>query len=586
MLMREVKIIKSKCNQWFFLTVFIFTLNTSFGAVWHVDANNQTLFHDGTEIYPFANISDAINIADNFDTIKVAQGIYNENLLIIYRKLILLGSFEGGSNSDYTAGSGGDFINRDYQTYITEIHGLDTSAVIEFRYECNNSVVDGFVISGGHRGILLDNDYTWPPHENIIISNNTIENNGWDTLDNEVGGGICVNGSYITVENNIIRNNRAGRGGALSANGQNNLLRYNLIDNNWANSDHGGGLYLYGKTIITDNVISNNRVGVLSGYGWGGAVIFFATMPDTSISSGNIYFNNHAPTYGGAVFVDDEATVYMNNDLVYNNYAEDHTHAGGGIAVDQGTTGTPSYLYVDNCTVAGNYNTQNVEGNGIYLDANTSVTVKNSIFWNNGGDFKIHPTSTLAVTYSISEDTINGNGVLHLNPLFADIAHADYHLLSQTGRFTDSVWVSDTQHSPAIDTGDPASDYSKETAPNGNRVNLGCYGNTSEASRSLGTFNPLYSTNELYFKCIPNPFCYDIKLYFMAKEIGIYSIDLINLLGTKVKTYDCYISQPGEQEKNITIDDLSDAFYTLVLRKNGVIIYCGKLVKDCIKQLK
>jgi len=555
------------------ISIFLICIvcKNSLAAVWHVDVNNQTVTHNGTFLYPFCTITEAITTAVDGDTIKVAQGLYNENIQIFSKKIILLGSFAGASISNYNAGNGGDFNSRDYQNFISEIHGVNTAPVIEFRFETNGSLVDGFVISSGQRGILLDDDYTWPPHENIHISNNTIENNGWDLLDNEVGGGICANGSHITIENNIIRNNRAGRGGAVSTNGQNNILSNNLIDNNWANSDHGGGLYLYGKTIIMDNIISNNRVGVLCGYGWGGGTIYISTIPDTSFSRGNIYFNNHAPTYGGAVFVDDEAIVVMNNDLVFKNYAEDHTHAGGAIAVDQGTTGLPSVLFMDNCTVADNYNTQNVAGNGVYLDANTQVYVKNCIFWDNGGDFKVHATSTLSITYSLIEDTLNGTGVLHLNPLFADVLNNDYHLQSQTGRFTNSGWVNDTQHSPAIDAGDPSSDYNNETAPNGNRVNMGCYGNTTEASHSLGTFNPVYNNNEFNFRCIPNPFCSQAVVYFTANETANYNMEIINLLGVRIKSFNLPANAAFETRMIMSAEHLSEGFYTLVLSKDDVI---------------
>jgi parallel beta-helix repeat protein len=42
----------------------------------------------------------------------------------------------------------------------------------------------------------------------------------------------------------------------------------------------------------------------------------------------------------------------------------------------------------------------------------------------------------------------------------------------------------DTAQSPAIDAGDPASDFSAEPAEHGGRINLGAYGNTAQASKS------------------------------------------------------------------------------------------------------
>lgn len=69
-------------------------------------------------------------------------------------------------------------------------------------------------------------------------------------------------------------------------------------------------------------------------------------------------------------------------------------------------------------------------------------------------------------------------------PLFANAANGDYHLKSAAGRWNGSAWVTDAVSSPAIDAGDPASAYAREPAPNGGRINLGCYGNTAEASKS------------------------------------------------------------------------------------------------------
>ena len=48
------------------------------------------------------------------------------------------------------------------------------------------------------------------------------------------------------------------------------------------------------------------------------------------------------------------------------------------------------------------------------------------------------------------------------------------------------MFVSDDQTSPTIDAGHPRVSYANETTPNGNRINLGTWGNTAEASRSGG----------------------------------------------------------------------------------------------------
>ena len=53
----------------------------------------------------------------------------------------------------------------------------------------------------------------------------------------------------------------------------------------------------------------------------------------------------------------------------------------------------------------------------------------------------------------------------------------------QTGE-TSEDWLVDGVNSPCIDAGDPGSDYSLESAPNGGRINMGAYGNTQYASKS------------------------------------------------------------------------------------------------------
>jgi len=65
----------------------------------------------------------------------------------------------------------------------------------------------------------------------------------------------------------------------------------------------------------------------------------------------------------------------------------------------------------------------------------------------------------------------------------------DYHLKSQAGRWDAGTqgWVKDDVTSPCIDAGDPDADYGDELWPHGQRLNMGAYGGTSEASLSLST---------------------------------------------------------------------------------------------------
>jgi hypothetical protein len=135
---------------------------------------------------------------------------------------------------------------------------------------------------------------------------------------------------------------------------------------------------------------------------------------------------------------------------------------------------------ITNCTIV-----DNLLG-GIY---NSTATVKNSIIYFNGEealDSQINGQNNIA-TYSNIQGLMAGTGNIDADPLFPDSAAGDYHLLSQVGRWDPARlnWVHDTVSSPCIDAGDPVSDVSLEPQPNGNRINIGAYGGTSEAGKSV-----------------------------------------------------------------------------------------------------
>lgn len=98
--------------------------------------------------------------------------------------------------------------------------------------------------------------------------------------------------------------------------------------------------------------------------------------------------------------------------------------------------------------------------------------VKNCILWGNTFPDSIDIYSDLTITYSDVEGGYSGVGNIDLDPEFVNPTILDYHLSST---------------SPAIDSGDPTSDYSNEPEPNGFRVNLGRYGNTREAVTSTAS---------------------------------------------------------------------------------------------------
>ncbi len=188
----------------------------------------------------------------------------------------------------------------------------------------------------------------------------------------------------------------------------------------------------------------------------------------------------------------------ISNCLIVGNRSTDPNGAAVHLSGSQAT--------VTQCTIAGNY----AGPNGAVLTAvNSSAAISNSIFWANT-PYRILclGTNTPSIRYCCVERGGLESGNIAWDPLFvsrgcwvsrtnAEVvlgpAHplsvwkgGDYHLLSAAGRWdpTAAQWVVDAETSSCIDAGDPTSKVRGEPAPNGNIVNLGAYGATTEASKT------------------------------------------------------------------------------------------------------
>jgi len=168
-----------------------------------------------------------------------------------------------------------------------------------------------------------------------------------------------------------------------------------------------------------------------------------------------------------------------------------------------------------NCTVADNLAGQ--DGAAI-RSVDSSVVITNSIIRGNS------PAQILAtgagkpiVTYCNIEGGWDGLMVQDMPALFAEPGRwvdpgdpdataesdnadvlwieGDYHLKSRMGRRSNSspTWHMDSAGSPCIDAGDPADPVGPEPSPNGGIINLGAYGGTIQASKSL-PITPLWGS--------------------------------------------------------------------------------------------
>ncbi|HEC76153.1 MAG TPA: hypothetical protein ENI33_02695 [Thermoplasmatales archaeon] len=193
----------------------------------------------------YTHIQDAIDDAENGDTVFVYHGTYRENIAMD-KSITLIGE---NKNITFIDGNGlGDVV------YIS----ADNVVVSEFTIQNSGK-------KEGDAGIdVVSNQVT--------ISRNMIANNGRN--------GISFNGSSdSTIFHNIISNNRYA--GIFLCNSSNNTIANNFIANQTRSPYYSRGIYL---KLSDNNIILNNTFTNNAGYD-----IFLIESPYTTVIGGYTY---------------------------------------------------------------------------------------------------------------------------------------------------------------------------------------------------------------------------------------------------------------------------------------------------------
>ncbi|MCD4652592.1 hypothetical protein K8T06_01500 [bacterium] len=171
----------------------------------------------------------------------------------------------------------------------------------------------------------------------------------------------------------------------------------------------------------------------------------------------NIFFNNHAELHGGAIFLYSCSPHFhtgIKNNVFFNNSAPQ----GGAISLQSYQMEIRNNVFVKN-------NSQSEDGaiSNLFSLVESPIIEYNDFWQNIGGDY---------------HNCEIGTGNIYLDPMFVGLIDLDFHL---------------NDCSPCIDSGHPEDEYSEEPSPNGGRINVGVYGNTTEAmawSQSCSTRTP------------------------------------------------------------------------------------------------
>jgi predicted outer membrane repeat protein len=495
------------------------------GAVIYVDANADGLNVGTSWEHAIDSLQDALLLAyfsDKPVEIRVAEGTYTPDQGLGIMPGDTTASFQlidgvtiKGGYAANLSGHRGQPDVRDHNLYKSILSGdlngddgpeLDTiddnsDHVVTSSENDRTAMLDGFTISGSGIGrpSASPNDHTGGMYNDSsgpTLVNCTFTGN----LAAERGAGMYNNRSNPTLLNCTFSENSAPDRGAGMYNADSGPVLINCVFAGNTSGMSGGGMYNE-KSVptLTNCTFTNNSTG-----GGGGGAMYneesTSMLADcrfrdnsTQGSGAGLYNNasklmllgctfgeNLASRGGGGLYNDNASETSLTHCIFSGNQARD----GGGIENLRGSSST-----LLNCTLSANHATH--AGGGIYSTEDGFVTLVNCILWGDtpdeilgaDGGGRTGLTTGVRVSNSDVQNGWQGNN-LDSDPLFVDPNNGDFHLKSQDGRWDPAsrAWVIDEASSPCIDTGSPDEPVGLERFPNGDRINMGAYGGTPEAS--------------------------------------------------------------------------------------------------------
>jgi len=230
---------------------------------------------------------------------------------------------------------------------------------------------------------------------------------------------------------------------------------------------------------------------------YAGTVVTFAQGEDSQCELSGFVLTRGSGIKAGAILCDG-ASPRISHCVIVGNRCYDPNQDDPSLA--DPNSGTiycrNSDIIIDQCTISGNYG--GPDGAAFrFMDSDTTIT--NSIVTSNFPEQIIVADGNEPLVRYCNVEGLwpGGIGNIDVDPIFVmegqwidatepyDIwIDGDYHLQSQPGHWNPILmnWELDLFTSPCIDAGDPDAPFTMEPQPNGERINMGAYGGTNQAS--------------------------------------------------------------------------------------------------------
>lgn len=327
-------------------------------TTWHVDVSAAGP-GTGTTVDPFPSIQTAIDQPSTVDgdTVLVHPGTYHEFVDMLDKELALVGS--GGSTVTTVD--------------VSALSQPEMSAIKIRNGQGPACRVEGLSFVGGNGTPVLDPTFGTQVYGGggllAIDSSPTLVDCVFRDSTPQVGGGALVIGGAPVFEGCTFAGNSTNSwGGGLSAAGAALTLRNTVVRDNKTWSGDGGGVHLFGGSLVLEDSTLIANLGGGAGRGSNMALRGGATAV---VSGTTIALGNTLDGKGGGVWLLGGAASFEGCTLRANRCGDPVSNQNGGAICAEGAT-----LLLNACVLSGNYSAR---GGAVFLQ-NSSATIVGSTF--------------------------------------------------------------------------------------------------------------------------------------------------------------------------------------------------------------